>query len=89
MSKSRKGQIENIIESAIAVGEFGYFEADGRYYYTALIDRPNIVVRLYRTTTNDSWLGWSKVNWPDKWDKEFGLRVALGKAASAMIKNGS
>jgi len=48
--------------------------------------RPNTMAEIYVNGTDLTFVGFAKVNWPDKWDAQYGKQLALRKAVAEMVQ---
>ena len=58
-----------------------------KYLYEVWAKRPNVAVSLWKIDEEEiQAYGFSKVNWPDCWELDRGIEIALAKAAAQMVR---
>ena len=48
--------------------------------------QPYTMAEIYVHSTDLTFVGFSKVNWPDKWDASWGRQLALKRAVAEMVR---
>ena len=87
--KIRQLRIAKVLEQTHIMEEHGNLTTypKPKYLCVAHQDCPNTMVEIWPTGNYARRaIGFSKVNWPDEFDPDYGIELAMAKAAAKLVK---